>query len=180
MIVIVEGVDRVGKTTLCNQLGIPFYKKERELGNDDANERAQVINYGNALGHVDFWSNPICKDLNFVVDRFQWTETVYNILLRDTLFNTTIKYCVNIDYRLSKMPNVLMVLVRPTDIEESSKQHGSDLSQYSRLFDSLYKEYKGTKTWIDYNNIPEAVKYIKGLMNNEEQTINSVLHNRPL
>lgn len=174
MIIIVEGIDRVGKTTFCNmlkdQLGIKTYKKDREHSNGDKTLSSAISNYGNAMGHVGFWSSDICKDLTFTVDRFHWTEKVYNMLLRGVPSNMMDV----VDKRLAKMPNVLMVLVKPTNIEWSSKKHGTNLEAYDAMFNSLYDEYKGHKMTTNFNHLQEAVDYIykvyiKGCFDGQKQ-----------
>jgi thymidylate kinase len=161
MIIIVEGVDRVGKTTLCNllkeQLGLQVYKKEREGGNDGKGPLELLVNYGNATGHLSFWESDICKDLSFVVDRFQWTETVYSTILRKNPNDLM----DNVNHWLEEMDNVLMVLIKPTDIDWSSNQHGEDLRPYEELYEKLYDEYRGQKISATHETLQEVVDYIR-------------------
>lgn len=161
MIIIVEGVDRVGKTTLCNlikdELGFKVYKKEREGGNLDKGPLAILVNYGNATGHISFWQSEVCKDLNFVVDRFQWTETVYSAILR----KNPNELMDDINRELEEMNNVLMVLVKPTDIDWSSDKHGGDLRPYEELYEQLYDKYKGQKIAVTHETLHEVVEYVR-------------------
>lgn len=169
MIVIVEGIDRVGKTTLCNllkeQLGLKIYKKEREGGNNANTLLANLVNFANATGHISFWKSDICKDISFVVDRFSWTELVYSTVLRQN--PNELMNLINED--LEEMDHVLMVLIRPTDISWSSNQHGEDLEPYSKMFDELFKNYKGHKIATDHEHLQEVVDYIKERVANHEK-----------
>lgn len=161
MIIIVEGIDRVGKTTLCDmiekQLGMRVYKKEREGGNENTSLPANILNFGNATGHLSFWKSDVCKDMNFVVDRFQWTEMVYSKILRKTPNG----FMNIINSQLEKMDNVVMVLVKPVDLEWSSKKHGSDLSEYDEMFNDLFSEYEGNKLLASFYNLQETVDILK-------------------
>jgi thymidylate kinase len=138
-IYLVESVDRVGKTTLCEMLSRelkckvfhdeykPFYLTDNSLlENNDA--------LFNELLETKF--NVLIQTLslfdNIVVDRFHLTEVVYD-LFRGQEFKAFEK----VDRLLSRL-NVKLILVQPDDIKESSRQHGSDLSLHQVSFNMFY------------------------------------------
>lgn len=145
MIVILEGIDRVGKTTIAevlrDNLGFEIFKKERTeikgVSNViDESVAEGIINYGNALGLVDMF-NWDGFDKNIVIDRFHWTEAIYSRIDRKQFL--PMKYMGYVESKmLEKKEKYLMVYVRPTDINYSSRAHGSDLTAHLEWFEKLY------------------------------------------
>lgn len=161
MIFIVEGIDRVGKTTLCNLLksefGLPIFKDEFRYGNYDcAHEKANTF--------LNLIENGIVKDV--IVDRFHWSEFVYGKINRGVEDS---KVCLDIENRLKQVGNsqvVMMIYVRPENIEQSIKEHGSDLHKHNELFKKLYKESELPKCLVTYSDIlsGKAIEIIVGGM----------------
>ena len=175
MVIIVEGIDRVGKTTLCEKLskeiGYSIFKKDRtEVPNlfrkDGTNIPIRIqknssafINYGNAAAIVELINRGYID--NIIIDRFHWTEAVYSkIDRRDPLPSMLMD---NIENQMQK-ERFLMVYVIPTDIQWSSNQHGTDLSYHSKMFDDLYRNSKLDIIVTDFNNLDKTVKTIKGVV----------------
>lgn len=160
MIIIVEGIDRVGKTTLVNKLNLmvdnsKILKLDRLMGNSNISEKAKDLNLGRAYGLVEAM-NLNTKD-NIIIDRFHLTEAVYNTLREnsesDCLSIKSLEYFTSVENMMVKN-NYILVLVQPTDIEKSSKEHGSDLSTHKEFFDYLFNNTDiGNKYICDYNNI---------------------------
>lgn len=153
MIIIVEGIDRVGKTTLCNMLskefGINIFKNQSFYGLCISKETEielinQLINFVN------------CVNCDIIFDRLHLTEFVYGLCNRNYA-NTDI---VKIDKKLSEM-NCLLIYVKPTDIDESSKQHGSDLRSHDTCFEAIFKNSKIKKFSCDYNSLDSAVEFVR-------------------
>ena len=145
MIIIIEGIDRVGKTTLANiiskHFGIPIFKQERLGGNnsngDNSSEEYTILNYGRALGLVDFWNSDSFKD-DVIVDRFHWTEAVYSKIDRHNIKSS--KYMSNVEYIMSKARNKYFIIqVMPIDINYCIRQHGSDLKEHQKEFNMWYE-----------------------------------------
>lgn len=166
MVIIFEGIDRVGKTTLANkiskELGIKVYKKERECGNSGLiNNYNYAINYGNALGHVQLWNSNVFEGNNIIVDRFHWTEYVYSYFDR----NYTNNYMISIENEMLKhRENYIMVLVQPTDLKKSEEEHGSSLELHNDMFNNLYEYTSLQKIKCKYNDYGYLVGAIKGYM----------------
>jgi thymidylate kinase len=156
MIIVVEGIDRVGKTTLCNCLSEKYkikiyhndvnYMKLSEMDNKNETDKTlKLISLCEQLGQ------------DIIFDRLHWSDYVYGVTERGYDTKEAIKNKDIIDKKLNEIKSVL-IFVKPTDIEWSSKQHGKDLSGYEARFEMLYK-YSCIKNKImtDYNNIKEGI-----------------------
>lgn len=167
MIIIVEGIDRVGKTTLCNrlstELNIPIYKKERVTTLTPVTQYATImLNVGDAIGTVDFWSSD-CFDGDIIVDRFYWTEYVYTRSERYVGIDRNLLQMV--ENRIMKHKDkFIIVYVKPTDIKLSSDMHGSDLSYHSELFDTVFNSSKLDIITTNFNELDNAIDTIKSIM----------------
>lgn len=165
MIIIVEGIDRVGKSTLCNQLSskfkIPIYQ---HVGDRDLNK---IIS--NTETEKNLQLLEICRLTNafIIFDRLQFTEYVYGVAQRNYQekeamenFEKTDKFIVN------NLADAILILVSPTDINRSSEEHGRDLSKHNILFDSLYKK-SGIKNKFNctYENLQEAIDFVSAKIN---------------
>lgn len=171
MIIIIEGIDRVGKTTLANMLSkefnIPVFKKDRICGNEAKDEEAAAFNYGNAAGLVDMW-NWIGFKQDIIVDRFHWTESVYGQVERG--LNESRYYMGLIEERMLLRKNkYLMIYMRPTSIERSSEEHGKDLSEHLKRFDELATNTQLSLIVGYYNQIDKIVKTVKEMLKCQDQ-----------
>ena len=165
MIIIVEGIDRVGKTTLCdklkNECGFEIFK-DGFIAKRNMNE---VIGAEKLLSTLNFLK--IVKNQNIVLDRFYLTEFVYGSLERGYTNNFIFK----IDKEIAKL-DCALVLVKPTDIKQSSHNHGRDLKMHDCMFRALYYGSKiKNKTAIDYNGIDKFVESIKLKMQSEGEQL---------
>lgn len=160
MIIIVEGIDRVGKTTLCNKLkdifGIPILHHESTISNykkDNENETDKSL-----------LTLEICKITNssIILDRFHLSDFVYGMIERNYDIDIAVGNFKKIDYDISDMDDVFLIYVLPTNIKESSNQHGKDLSIYDKEFYDLFKHSKIKNKWrCTYNTLNEAIEFIK-------------------
>jgi hypothetical protein len=155
MIFIVEGIDRVGKTTLCEKLKEKFrvniYKSDcRYNGYND-----KKINTERISEAVNFIEQGFIKDIIF--DRFHATEHIYGIVDRE--YSNAEMY--DIDIRLGNISDVIYIWVKSSDIERSSNEHGKDLSEHERLFEAFYHLTNiKQKYCIDYNHLDAFVKML--------------------
>jgi len=161
MIIIVEGIDRVGKTTLCNILSkkfnLPIYKhigdfEYSRMDNDNETDKfLQILE--------------ICRlsETYIIFDRFHLTDYIYGVLGRNYSIDKALKNFVQIEEFLNKMSDgVILIFMQPTDLERSSKEHGSDLSKHNAMFFDLYKISKiKNKFQCSYNTMNEAIEYIQ-------------------
>lgn len=161
MIIIVEGVDRVGKTTLCNALSntlnIPIYKHSQRFMNysdmDNINETDKMLHLLDLCSLVN---------ADVIFDRFHFSDYAYGIIERQYDNTTATRNLLMLDSALACM-NAIMILMQPTDLISSSKQHGKDLKPY---FDLMEKAYAISSTFIytcNYNHINDIVNEIKEL-----------------
>lgn len=157
-VVIVEGIDRVGKTTLALLLekehNAKIFKDATLSGvleRETVNEKIHTT-----LNMLTLWP----KNDIIIIDRFHLSEIVYGVVDRGYLN----EYMLEIDERLSKI-DAKLILTNPTDVEWSSKQHGSDLSQHDRLFRSCFRSSKIKQKYeCDYNSIQSASEWLKGVL----------------
>lgn len=158
MIIIVEGIDRVGKTTLVNRIqkatGFTVYHDNNVFGvnkMDNENETDKMLK----MLEVYKVGKP-----GIIFDRFHWTDFVYGCLQRNYSFTRALENKDLIETELRVLKAVI-VLVKPTDIEESSLQHGSDLSRHEQLFELLFSESRLDKLSCTYDTIYDAQKWVR-------------------
>lgn len=151
MIVIVEGIDRVGKTTLCNKIyelnNIPVFKHSNESFDyskmDNDNETDKMLQL------VELVS--ITRS-DIIFDRFHISDIVYGQLERNYEYYKAEENFKKIDERLSKEDSVL-IHVYPSSYEKlmkASTEHGEDLLHYFEMFMEFYEKSKMNKMMICY------------------------------
>ena len=175
MIIIVEGIDRVGKTTVAKKISDefgmkifnnPYVNQEWvELGKNKNGEN--IVNRKNAgpwnmFANIERMNvllsfNEQFKCEDFIADRFHMSEYVYGVCDRQY---ANLDAFMNIDSRLSKLGAVI-VYVKPKDINWSSEQHGSDLRAHYRLFEKLVKITKCKVIKCNHDSLNSVVDKIK-------------------
>lgn len=168
MVIIIEGIDRVGKTTLAEKLSerfnIPIMKQERIGGNNQTSTDNALINYGRAVGLVDvFNSDWFTQDI--IMDRFHWTEAVYSDVERGNFeqyqrMNTVERQM------LQKKDKYLIIQVMPVDIKFSSRQHGSDLTKHQYEFDRIYESSQMNKYRTSFYSYDLAISEVERRLKN--------------
>lgn len=163
MIIIVEGIDRVGKSTLCDMLHTEGYKlldskihtSPFSVTSDifDRLQEERTVAQAQLLTLLDVSEK-------IVIDRFHLSQIVYGAINRhrDTQYHML---------RLEEMlvQNSILVYIRPTDITESNKQHGSNLEQHLAYFDKLFEESKLYKIYGTFDDLTNIVNVIKEIEN---------------
>lgn len=153
MLIIVEGVDRVGKTTLCSMLkekiGFPVFRLDTLYGIKDYRLNCEV-------------NNCICQieevtSTDMVLDRYIMSEFVYGFYDRN---RDGVEEYHRILGRMANL-NTLLIFVRSMDIKESSRQHGKDLSYYEKTFSMLYDSWPLDKITTRYDTFDKTVECIK-------------------
>ena len=180
MIIIIEGIDRVGKTTLANKLserfGIPIYKQER-IGGNEINlspirsgktlaATNMYVNYIRAKSLVEFW-NWSGFNQHIIMDRFHWTEAVYSYIERNSVEQMHNMEHIENDM-LKQKDKYLIIQVMPVDMNWCNRQHGSDLSQHQKEFDRLYAESKMNKYRCTYYSYDMCINEVERRLNNVE------------
>lgn len=163
MVIIVEGIDRIGKTTLCKELSeklnIPIYKE------DKAWERTQE---GNRRSQMSLLNLCRVTNCNVIFDRLFTSEYIYGMIDRKNdeaksrdIFWESLAECL-------KIKNVVYIGMNPTNIEKSSSEHGADLLKHVQCFSEANKivrkhlEEKHCGLYIEgkYADISEIVKEV--------------------
>ncbi len=154
MIVIVEGIDRVGKTTLCNMLVDEGFKYFKDVYFDGVPITRKIASE-KLRTTLEFLK--LFKDENIVVDRFHITEFVYGALER----NYTSSEVEFIDKELALLDAVL-ILVNPInaeDLDRASRLHGKDLTIHNSIFNTFYKVSSIKRKHIcDFNSLDFIVE----------------------
>lgn len=168
MVVIVEGIDRVGKTTLCNKLKDTFggvIAKGVCYHTFDSNEETHKA-FGEVLVNVAAMLNIWPEDKLLILDRFHLSHFTYGCLERGMVdFSSKL-----VDDMLANS-KVLLILVRPTDIAFSSEKHGKDLSNHARLFELLINHTKLPIITTDYDSLDTCIENVTRYMQNDYKCI---------
>lgn len=160
MIIIIDSIDRVGKTTLANKLakrlGGRIYK--HAIKNGDYSEMKDDSETCAMFALINLAT--VYNDQITIFDRFHLSNTIYGMIKRNYDIISASRNFNAIDKALSELGNeVILIKVNPTDLNRSSLEHGSDLTPYYNLFNELYnKSVIGNKIEIDYNGIDELVE----------------------
>lgn len=160
MIVIVEGIDRVGKTTLAKKLekaGFVYLKDEFILDDGFINNFSDY-----SLGKCDSFI-AIAKKLNeegknIVIDRLHFTEIIYGKAKRGQVNQTG---CYALDMELANL-GAKLFLVLPSNMEltkELAKEDQSDLNELFKFYTSASSMSVVTCT---YEDIDKVVGFIIG------------------
>ena len=164
MIIIVEGIDRVGKTTLCKKLseefGILIHKYN---GLIEYSKMKNIEESDKTLGLIQ-----LLKETNssIIFDRTYLSDYVYGVMERDYDVSEASRNFEIIDQAMSELEDVFLIYILPTDLDKSSNEHGKDLSVYDTLFYELFEmsEIKN-KFRCNYNTMNEVISFIKGRRN---------------
>lgn len=169
--IIIEGIDRVGKTTLANkiseELGIkilndPYMQYSYLSFNEEliASEKVKEshndieINIERMNAFLNYYEQFGNKQQQFIVDRFHVSELVYGWCDRGYL---ALEPFEKIDRRLMNLDTIIMY-VEPTNLQWSSKQHGKDLYAHHRMFEVIMEtNVKCAVIKCNYNTLNEAV-----------------------
>ena len=119
MVIIIEGLDRTGKTTLANELSkrfnIPIYKKDREelLGKTFADD--ELINLGDSIATIKLFNSELFKGRHVILDRFHWSEYVFNMVDRGGHLEE--KYLDFVHEEMNKNPsNYIVIHMHPINL----------------------------------------------------------------
>lgn len=163
MLIIVEGISRVGKTTLCNKIknkfSIPIYKHNKSL--IDYSEMSDNNEVEKMLCMLDMYKT-IPSDIIF--DRFHFSNAVYGILLRNYDKVAAFENIIRIESYIKQLKiECILIKVSPNNIEESSRQYGKDLRPFENLMSELYNNSILNKYNCTYNTEEELVNKIENL-----------------
>ncbi|WP_417093846.1 hypothetical protein [Eubacterium sp.] len=160
MIIIVEGVDRVGKTTLCNmlrdELGFTIYKHNNEcfeysrMDNDNETDKMlQLIDLYKQVGNGS----------NLIFDRFHWSDYVYGKFERKYEEIKAVNNLQTIEEKLKEV-NAIIVYVEPTNIDVSSSKHGKSLLWYDYEMKECFERSDLSKIKANYDSLNDVVEFV--------------------
>lgn len=159
MIVIIEGVDRVGKTTLCNMLKECGYQVLNGKLKYDGNNThiKQLVEHDRIFAQTDLLKL-IDNDINLVIDRFHLSQYVYGLINRGENDSEMI---MTIDKDLAKL-NCKLVFVDPINIQNSSEEHLANLERHQILFDICKQFTKIPYVVVNYDTLKNAITFVRG------------------
>ena len=171
MLIIVEGIDRVGKTTLCNmlkdKLGFKIYKHKNDNFNyskmDNDNETDKMMQL------LDLYEQ-IGSDVNIVFDRFHWSDFVYGKIERNYNEDKAVSNLYKITKRLNDL-NALVIFVQPTNINRSSSEHGKSLLLYNYEMEGCFERSDLSKIKTNYNNLNDVVEFVAEELYKEKKNV---------
>lgn len=158
MIVVVEGIDRVGKTTLVNRLvKAGFVSIKDEFVIDSFIKKFDDYSVGKCESFVKAARELEAKGLNVVIDRLHLTEYAYGHADRNGFVNEQAIWAV--DMMLAKM-NAILCYVQPADIELSNKLAGKDQSKKYQMFQYAVAMTSMRTLTCDWNSLDRAFENI--------------------
>lgn len=156
MIVVVEGIDRVGKTTLVNKLvKLGFIDLKDEFVIDEIIDKFSDYSIGKCESYVTAAKKLNDEGLNIVIDRLHLTEYVYGSNKRS---NVNVKGVWGVDIMLANL-GAKLIYVKPTDILLSNKLAGNDQTELEKMFEVALKLSSMQKFVCNYNTLNEAIEF---------------------
>lgn len=168
MVVIVEGFDKAGKSTLCEglsrELDLKVYRVTRPSKFFDDSEFKPFL-YGELTGVVNLLE--IFSIQQVVFDRFHLTEFAYSLAFSSELDTSFLR---KIDERLSKLNSFLILLEssRPLDLGESEIL-GEKQDEIKFLFRKLFlnsrirrKLFLQTDEISPESTLERVISFLKG------------------
>lgn len=147
-IIIVEGADKIGKSTLCGtlktHLDINIYKRP-----SDEFDFTRLHCGGVALETCKLLSHLRKTGASIIFDRLHLSEYVYGKIDRN--YNEWDNICwFNAMEDFMQGLDVTLILGRPCDLSFSNAAHGSDITPYDKCFVDIYKRSR-IKKKIEYH-----------------------------
>lgn len=165
MIILVDGIDRTGKTTLVERLSMefnyPVFKDDTRysLSHDNMALNSEKLNT-----LINVIEKGLVKDAIF--DRFHWTELIYGKVDRGYVNRDVYDMERRLENYSIKTGNIVQVIMYPDDIDRSNKEHGSNLKDHMFLFDFVTNMTKVCTMKATYSTIDECIFKIGLLIKN--------------
>lgn len=159
MIVIIDSIDRVGKTTLANKLAEKGYKIYKH--SEEGKKYSEMTDEGETSTMLAMLSlYKLYPENKIIFDRFHMSNTAYGILNRNYDKEKAFKNYQKIDDVLSKL-DVVLVMVAPVDLERSNREHGKDQTECLKLMNELFAMSNIKRKIItNYNELDTTVEDI--------------------
>lgn len=188
MIIIVEGIDRVGKTTLCEMIeeyyadvmNIRRFKDDTRYVHNYLNEEVNTEKNNTIMNMIE---QGVIE--NIILDRFHMTEFVYGLVERayknDNMYDidrrladidkpdTSIDSEDDIDPGMSYdghiHNDVVLIYIVPVDIKKSSAKHGYNLERHLKWYNEFYDNTLiKNKIKVDYETLGLALDFIDEIL----------------
>lgn len=139
MIVVVEGINGVGKTKFCerlhNKTGIPSYCENISIADMKVMYSSNGETIRSIMVEKMLTALEVLKETesDMIFDRFHLTEWVYGWIER----NATIRSGISkVDDMLSDM-GAKIVLFHPVDIAQINEKYKKDFTEYEKMFSKI-------------------------------------------
>lgn len=163
MIILVDGIDRTGKTTLVEKLSMefnyPVFKDDTRYSLSHGN---MVLNSEKLNTLINVIEKGLVKDAIF--DRFHWTEFIYGKVDRGYVNCDVYDMERRLENYSIKTGNVVQVIMYPDDIDRSNKEHGSGLNEHMFLFDFVANMTNVYTIKATYNSIDDCIQKISQII----------------
>lgn len=188
MVIIVEGIDRVGKTTLCEMIEERYIESVGfRRFRDDTRYIHNHLNREVNTEKINTLQNLLEEGFihNIILDRYHITEFVYGAIERS--YKNDDMY--DIDKRLAELDkkdtfdedeeevdpgmsydghiqnDVVLIYVVPVDIKMSSTEHGHNLERHLEWYNDFYDNTEiKNKIKVDYETLGLALDFIDDLL----------------
>lgn len=157
MILIIEGIDKVGKSTLQNRLAAEF--NLCKLPNPSLLEHTEELEAGIIDHNIKFMEKYGSLCAGFVVDRLHISELVYGKLRR----NYESRYFDEFDNRLKAL-GAIIIYMEPVDFIKTERLHGDCLCKDSEEFDKAIRRTKCEVVKTNYKGTEDLVKWLSNYL----------------
>lgn len=159
-IIVFEGIDRVGKTSLANLMcgelhKLSIFKHDESMvpyskmnSNNESDKMLQLLSMAEMF------------ECDVIFDRFHMSDFVYGVLNRSYDFSEAMNNFKVVDRKLASLNSVL-VFVKPIDIGLSSKKHGKDLTMFEVLMEMLADISETRILQVDYGAVNDDKRFEK-------------------
>lgn len=165
MIILVDGIDRTGKTTLVERLSMEFnYPVFKDDTRYSLSHENMALNSEKLNTLINVIEKGLVKDAVF--DRFHWTELIYGKVDRGYVNRDVYDMERRLENYSIKTGNIAQVIMYPDDIDKSSEEHGSRLNEHMFLFDFVANMTKIYTMKATYSTIDECIFKMELLIKN--------------
>ena len=161
-IIIVEGIDRVGKTTLCDRLSKELQIEIQQRPKGDGTYDFSKLELGDVYAEEAYMLSQFRKEKKSVIlDRFHLSEYIFGEYLRKYDRVNSIRFFNFVDYMAMKA-NAILICVKPTSLQRSSEEDGKDLSAMQASFETIFRgsiiRNKYTASYDTFDQIVQTIK----------------------
>ena len=166
-IIIVEGVDKIGKTTLCGtlegHLNIHTYKRP-----SDEFDFSRLVCGGVAQDVIQQLSYLRKKGTHIIFDRLHLSEYVYGKIDRNYDEHDNICWFDAVEDFMQGL-DVTLILGRPCSLRWTNEMHGQDVTPYDKCFTKIFEHSRIPKKFeYRWENFEKEYPLIRQLIEKDE------------